>query len=143
MSMSVRKPAWLAAAASCFALCAAALDGQCPIEQQVVLTIQTSPYPSLPGQAVRIIAFVAPVVSVPDRAIPRLGSTNDLGTYPVRLGQVSTTVTFFTAGARTARSRFKRSRRTPPIVLRLDPVFLVLYGTGMARAFASVLRLPP
>jgi hypothetical protein len=111
MSMSVRKLAWLAAAAYCFALCAAAQDGQCPIEQQVRLA---SPYPSLPGQAVRIIAFVAPVVSVPDPAIQILDSTNDLGTYPVRLGRVSTMVTFYTAGARTARSRFKRSRRTRP-----------------------------
>src|SRR5215472_10336660 len=108
MSMSVRKVAWLAAAACCFAVCATAQNGRCPIEQQVTLTIQTSPYPALPGQAVRITAFVAPVASIPDPAgtIQLLDGTNDLGTYPVRLGQVSTTVTFYTAGARTLQANY-------------------------------------
>jgi uncharacterized protein (TIGR03437 family) len=73
------------------------------MEQQVTLTIQTSPYASLPGQAVRITAFVAPVMSVPDPAgtIQLLDGTTDLGTFPVALGQVSTAVTFYSAGART------------------------------------------
>jgi uncharacterized protein (TIGR03437 family) len=108
MSKSGRRLVFAVAAICGCALSAAAQDGQCPIEQQVAVTIQTSPSPSLPGQAVRINAFVAPVVSVPDPTgtIQLFDGTNDLGTYPVTAGQVSTTVTFYSAGARALQASY-------------------------------------
>ena len=78
-----------------------AQDIQCPIEKQVDLTIQTSAFPSLPGQSLRITAFIGGLVSIPDPTgtIQLFDGSTDLGTFPIMLGQVSATVTFFQAGS--------------------------------------------
>ena len=83
-------------------IAALAQDDQCPAERLVTITIQANPAPSLPGQAVRFNVFVQPVVSVPDPTgtVQLLDGANDLGTFPLVLGQFSTVQTFYSAGAR-------------------------------------------
>jgi len=73
----------------------------CPSSRQVTVTIQTNPYPSLPGRAVRISAFVQPVEGATDPAgtLQLLDGLTDMGTFPVALGQVSVNRTFYDAGA--------------------------------------------
>ena len=80
-----------------------AQDVQCPPEKLVDLTIQTSAFPSLPGQSLRITAFIGPLVSLsdPTGTIQLFDGSTDLGTFPITLGQVSVTVTFFQAGSHT------------------------------------------
>ena len=102
VAMHVRKGRVWALVLTIYAPIVAAQDNTCPVERQVTVTIQANPAPSLPGQSVRFNVFVAPVTSVPDPTGPvqLLEGTNDLGTFPLMLGQVSTVQTFYSAGAR-------------------------------------------
>src|SRR3981081_3115131 len=73
----------------------------CPVDRAVKLIVQSSPFPSLPGQAVDIGAFVEPVqgISDPTRTVPLSYASTDLGTYPVKQAQVHISQVFNQAGA--------------------------------------------
>ena len=68
----------------------------------VTLTVQSSLFPSLPGQAVTFTAFVEPIsgMSDPSGTVQISDGLTDLGTFPLMLGQASTTTVFNEAGAR-------------------------------------------
>src|SRR5947209_8248451 len=73
----------------------------------VALTVQSSLFPSLPGQAVTLTAFVEPIFTAdtapgtadPSGTVQLSDGLTDLGTFNLRLGQVSTTIVFNDAGA--------------------------------------------
>src|SRR5689334_12287567 len=73
----------------------------CLPERAVRLTIQTNPFPSLPGQPVSIGAFLEPVMNVvdPTGEVQFLDGSTDIGTYPVKQSQVRINLTFNAAGA--------------------------------------------
>jgi uncharacterized protein (TIGR03437 family) len=73
----------------------------CPMEQQVTLTIQPTPVPSLPGQSVRFNIFAVPVNNTidPMGSVSLSDGSTDLGTYNLLFAQTSFTTTFYTAGA--------------------------------------------
>src|SRR5258707_12093447 len=69
-----------------------AQDVQCPMEKQVKVTVQTNPYPSLPGQLVQINIFVEPIAAIfdPTGTVQIADGSTDLGTFPLRAaGQAS------------------------------------------------------
>ena len=67
----------------------------------VALTVQSSLLPSLPGQAVTLTAFVEPLsgTTAPTGTVQLMDSLTDLGTFPLKVGPVSTTTVFNDAGA--------------------------------------------
>lgn len=80
----------------------AAADDDClPPMNAVALTVQSSLLPSLPGQAVTLSAFVEPLsgTTAPTGTVQLMDSLTDLGTFPLKVGPVSTTTVFNDAGA--------------------------------------------
>ena len=79
----------------------AAADDDCLLPlNAVALTVQSSLLPSLPGQAVTLTAFVEPLSGTtdPGGTVQLMDALTDLGTFPLKLGQVSTTTVFKDAG---------------------------------------------
>src|SRR5215831_7348924 len=79
-------------------------DEGCSPERAVNVVIQSSRFPSLPGQTVTFSTFVEPIAPAPGYADPGgtiqfLDAITDLGTFPVKQGQISLTRTFNDAGA--------------------------------------------
>src|SRR5215813_9375193 len=77
-------------------------DDGCAPERAVKVAIQSSRFPSLPGQTVTFNTYVEPLQdgSVdPGGTIQFLEATADLGTFPLKQGQISLTRTFNDAGA--------------------------------------------
>src|SRR2546423_1133282 len=83
-----------------FSLTAAAQD-DCPAERAVIMTVQSNPSPSLPGQAVTFGAFVEPVmgISIPSGQVQVLDGSTDVGTFPLQQSQIHFTRVFTDAGA--------------------------------------------
>ena len=73
----------------------------CSLLMNANLTVQSSPSPSLPGQSVSITAFVESTNDGPDPTgtIDLMQGAVDLGTFPIKLGQVSTSTVINQAGA--------------------------------------------
>ena len=82
-------------------LAAVAQTDDCPLERAVSLIVQTSPFPSLPGQTVSIGAFVEPVMNIvePTGTVQILDALTDFGTFALKQGQISLTRVFNDAGA--------------------------------------------
>jgi uncharacterized protein (TIGR03437 family) len=79
-----------------------AADDDCLLPMHAVaLTVQSSLIPSLPGQAVTLTAFVDPLSGTtdPTGTVQLMDALTDLGTFPLKVGQVSTTTVFNDAGA--------------------------------------------
>jgi uncharacterized protein (TIGR03437 family) len=92
---------FLAAALFLAPLPSPAQDSDCPPEQQVKLTIQSAPFPSLPGQSVQFNIFAEPANNTfdPTGTVSLSDDVTDLGSAPLALSQTSLTRTFYTAGA--------------------------------------------
>jgi uncharacterized protein (TIGR03437 family) len=69
--------------------------------RQVTVTIQTSPFPSLPGQPVQIGVYVDPVTAYADPTgeVQLMDGSTDLGTLTLKQAQALTTRTFNESGA--------------------------------------------
>jgi uncharacterized protein (TIGR03437 family) len=73
----------------------------CMVERLVRVTVQTSAFPSLPGQSVTLRAFVDPAVGTiePTGDVQFFDGTTDLGTVSLRQAQAAISWTFSVAGA--------------------------------------------
>ncbi|MBS1856940.1 MAG: Ig-like domain repeat protein [Acidobacteria bacterium] len=80
---------------------AAQTSDECDPLRAVRVLIQTSAFPSLPGQAVGIKVFVTPVQGAADATgeVHLFDALTDLGTAPLQMSQASFTRTFYVAGA--------------------------------------------
>jgi uncharacterized protein (TIGR03437 family) len=80
----------------------------CMASRLVTVQVQTSVFPSLPGQSVTIRAFVDPVVSTaePSGTVQFSDGTTDLGTVPLMQAQAAVTWTFSQAGAHVLRAAY-------------------------------------
>jgi uncharacterized protein (TIGR03437 family) len=78
------------------------------VERLVTVTVQTSAFPSLPGQSVTIRAFVDPAVGTfePTGDVQFFDGTTDLGTVSLRQAQAAITWTFNVAGAHVIRAAY-------------------------------------
>src|SRR2546430_1674439 len=81
-------------------LTALAQDDRPAIERVVKLTIQSSKFPSLPGQSVTFSIFAEPVMGTldPTGDISLFDDQTDLGTVTLKQSQASATRTFYSAG---------------------------------------------
>jgi uncharacterized protein (TIGR03437 family) len=95
-------------AATLLLACAAFAQTDCPVEQQVNVTIQSSPFPSLPGQSVQINVYVDPVSNIfdPTGSVSLSDDTTDLGTIDLKFAQTSVTRTFYNAGSHVIRALY-------------------------------------
>ena len=95
---------WLAAAAGGVST----VTTTCPSAGQTVLTLQSAPFPSLPGQLVTLRFFIQPVTGIADPmgTVQLADGLTDLGTFPIALGQATTTRTFVSAGTRTLHASY-------------------------------------
>jgi uncharacterized protein (TIGR03437 family) len=84
---------------------AAIAQDECPLERQVRLTVQSSPFPALPGQSVKFNIFIEPVTTFaePTGTVNIFDDDADLGSATLRLAQTSLTRTFSTAGTHVLR----------------------------------------
>src|SRR2546425_272769 len=84
-----------------FALTAAAQSEDCLPERAVTLVVQSTPFPSQPGQTVSFGAFVEPVMGIatPGGDVQVMDGSIDLGTYPLMQSQIHFTRLFNDAGA--------------------------------------------
>jgi uncharacterized protein (TIGR03437 family) len=76
-------------------------EDDCSSTRGVVVTIQSTRFPSLPGQAVTFNTFVEAIMgtAIPEGTIQFIDGSTDLGSFPLKQGQTSLTRTFTDAGA--------------------------------------------
>jgi uncharacterized protein (TIGR03437 family) len=84
-----------------FSVTAAAQTDDCVPERSVKLIVQSTPFPSLPGQTVSFGAFVESVMGIaePGGEVQLLDGSTDLGSYPLKQSQIHITMIFNEAGA--------------------------------------------
>jgi uncharacterized protein (TIGR03437 family) len=87
---------------------AAARGQECEVERLVKVTIQTSAFPSLPGQTVTLRIFVEPVQSTwePTGEVQMFDGPTAIGTFPLKQAQTTLTRTFFESGAHVLRAAY-------------------------------------
>src|SRR5690349_9374825 len=79
----------------------ASAQNECAPERLVKVSVQSSAFPSLPGQTVTFRVYVEPVVSSADPSgfVQVSDGATDLGTFTPQQGQFSFTRTFVESGA--------------------------------------------
>jgi uncharacterized protein (TIGR03437 family) len=77
----------------------------CAVEHQAVVSVQSTPRSSLPGQSVRFEVFVAPASNSfdPGGTVSISDDVVDLGTFNLTMAQTAFTATFYSAGAHVIR----------------------------------------